>query len=188
MDTWEVSDITTNARGVRSASILYNGEPPRKRFGSVTTPLCTPYGVSSFEDSTRMNLDFQLTKDLRGLLQQLDEWARKTLLKQSPRFFKRQVSKEELAQMYQSCVRKHERNGTKFEDTVRVKFTKSKLKHWGFNHDPVDPPKDYRECDLVGLVQVKQFVFSSNQVFLVLELSDLMVKENLRGCPPEFMD
>jgi len=57
------------------------------------------------------------------------------------------------------------------------------LKHWGFDHKPREAPVEYKNCDLVPMIQVKNFYFASNQVGLVLEISDMLVKEQVRTCP-----
>ena len=188
MDSWQVADVVQNARGgTRSANILSNGQPPTKRLGTPSSPLYSPYGISSFDPtSVRQSLDFNVPPDLAEWLQELDDWAFKTLLKQSPRFFKRQVSKEELTLMFQSCIKKHSKGDTQYNDSVRTKCSKGKLKLWSFDHQPREAPVDFRHCDLVGMVQVRCFWFSGSQCGVCLELGDLMCREQTRDCP--FLD
>ena len=188
MDSWQVADVVQNARGgTRSANILSNGQPPTKRLGTPSSPLYSPYGISSFDPtSVRQSLDFNVPPDLAEWLQELDDWAFKTLLKQSPRFFKRQVSKEELTLMFQSCIKKHSKGDTQYNDSVRTKNSKGKLKLWSFDHQPREAPVDFRHCDLVGMVQVRCFWFSGSQCGCTLELVDLMCREQIRDCP--FLD
>ena len=144
-------------------------------------------GVSSFDPtSTRQSLDFNVPPDLGEWLQELDDWAFKTLLKESPRFFKRQVSEQELTLMFQSCIKKHSKGDTQYPDSVRTKTSKSKLRLWSFDHQPRDAPVDFRHCDLVPLIQVRNFWFSGSQCGVCLELCDLMCREQTSDCP--FLD
>ena len=86
---WKVGDIVSNARGTKSASILSNGQCPTKKFGTVAHPLHSPYGVSSFDpNSTRLSIDFNVDGDLREFLEKLDEWAKETIERESPKLFK----------------------------------------------------------------------------------------------------
>ena len=188
MDSWQVADVVQNARGgTKSANILSNGQPPTKRLATPSSPLYSPYGISSFDpSSTRQSLDFNVPPDLAEWLQKLDDWAFKTLLKESPRFFKRQVSEQELTLMFQSCIKKHSKGDTQYNDSVRTKFSKGKLKLWSFDHQPREAPVDFRHCDLVGMVQVRCFWFSGSQCGVCLELGDLMCREQTRDCP--FLD
>ena len=105
--------------------------------------------------------------------------TRKILVKESPRLFKRQLSEQEVSQIYQSVIKK---NG-EYPDRVRCKFTVSRLNHWSVDHKPREAPLDYKACGLVPMIQVKNFYFASNTVGLVLELTDLLVQEQVRECP-----
>ena len=106
-------------------------------------------------------IDFTIDKQ-QEWLQQLDQWAQKMLLKESPRFFEKQLSKEEVAQIHQSVIKKHEKDGQQFSDTVKCKFSLGKIKHWAWDHTPREAPVDYKNCDLVPMIQVKNFYFSNS--------------------------
>ena len=54
-------------------------------------------------------MDFNIPPDLRPWLEKLDKWAFEKLLKESPRLFKRQVTKDELKLIYQPVIKKHEK-------------------------------------------------------------------------------
>ena len=180
MESWVVGPIATNSRGAKSAQILSHGTPPVKRLGTAADPLQTPFGASNFDPgSTRHTIEFNLPKHEKEFFEQLDAWARKLLVKESPRLFKRQLSEQEVSQIYQSVIKK---NG-EYPDRVRCKFTVSRLNHWGVDHKPREAPLDYKSCDLVPMIQVKNFYFASNTVGLVLELTDLLVQEQVRECP-----
>ena len=185
MESWVVGPIATTNRGAKSANIQTEiGACPVKRLATASDPLTTPYGSSTFDPhSTRHSIDFTIDKPLQEWLQELDRWAQKMLLKESARFFKKQLSKEDIAQIYQSTIKKHEKDGQQFADTVRCKFSVGRLKHWGFDHKPREAPVDYKNCLLVPLVHVKNFYLGTNQVGLVLEVSDMLVQEQVRECP-----
>ena len=185
MESWTVGPIATTTRGAKSANILTEfGIPPVKRLATASDPLTTPYGSSTFDpNSTRHNIDFTIDKPLQEWLQELDKWAQKMLLKESPRLFKNQLSKEEISQLYQSTIKKHEKDGHQFPDSVKCKFSVGRLKHWGFDHKPREAPLDYKSCDLVPHIQIKNFYFASNTCGLVLELTDILVQEQVRECP-----
>ena len=144
MDSWVLGPVATTNRGVKSACILSHGSPPCKILATASDPLTTPFGSSSYENSNRLSIDFSIDKSLEKWLESLDEWAQKTLLKESPRLFQKQLTEQELAQMYQSVIKKHEKDDTVFPSTVRCKFTTSRLKHWGFDHKPREAPVDYK--------------------------------------------
>ena len=179
MESWVVGPIAQNTRGAKSAQILAHGQPPVKRLGTAADPLQTPFGASNWDNTSRHTIEFNLPKHEHEWLEQLDAWARKILVKESPRLFKRQLSEQEVSQIYQSVIKK---NG-EYPDRVRCKFTVSRLNHWGVDHKPREAPLDYKSCDLVPMIQVKNFYFASNTVGVVLELTDLLVQEQVRECP-----
>ena len=130
METWVVGPIASNSRGAKPAQILAHGQPPVKRLGTAADPLTTPFGCSTFgPSSTRHSIDFNIPKAEHEWISQIDEWASKILVKESPRFFKRQLTEKEVSQIYQNVIKKHEKDGTQYPDTVRCKFTVSRLKH-----------------------------------------------------------
>ena len=189
MESWQIADLVQNAKGgTKSANILENGKPPTKRLATPSDPLHSPCGASAFDPtSTRLSMDFNIgSSDLRIWLENLDKWAFQKLLKESPRLFKRQVTKDELKLIYQPVIKKHEKNGQEYPDTVKTKFSSGKLRVWGFDHVPREPPASYKGCDLVPLVSVKNFWLSGNSCGLVLELTDIMVREQTSECP--FLD
>ena len=64
---WELSDIITNAKNVRSATITdKKGALVTQNIASKTEPLSTPFGASAFNDptATRKNLCLRCPKTL----------------------------------------------------------------------------------------------------------------------------
>ena len=161
--------------------------PPQIRFASPEQPLHAIFGASAYDPTqTRLNLDLNVPAYLGDFMEKVDKWALETLLKESPRFFKRQVSKEELHLMYQSCLKKHSKDDKIYPDTVRCKINTTgakQLRVWDFNHEARSHHADYKFCDLVPMVTVKSFWFSTNTCGIVLEINDLMCREQVSSCP-----
>ena len=89
---------------------MENGQSPTKRLATPSDPLHSPFGASAFDQtSTRLSMDFNIPPNLRPWLEKLDKWAFEKLLKESPRLFKRQVTKDELKLIYQPVIKKHEK-------------------------------------------------------------------------------
>ena len=93
-------------------------------------------------------------------------------------------SENEVNLMYVPTIKKHNKDCVEYADTCKTKFTKNKLRHWGFDHKALsEAPSDYRNADLVGMVAIKNLWFGSNQFGVVLELEDLMLNETIKECP-----
>lgn len=185
--TWTVSDISASAKGAKTAQINANGSPPQVRFATPEEPLHAVFEPSSYDPAqTRHNVDLNVPPYLEDFMGRADAWAMALLLKESPRFFKRQVSKEELHLMYQSCLKKHSKDDKIYPDTVRCKINTTgpkQLRVWSFAHESRAPPEAYRHCDLVPMVTFKNLWFSANTCGIVLEIADMMVREQTTSCP-----
>ena len=74
-NNWQIADIQTSSKGARSASISENGKPIVLQLTSVSEPLSTPFGISSFgqEETTRKSLELRCTPELEAFLRKLHE-------------------------------------------------------------------------------------------------------------------
>ena len=89
-NNWQIADIQTSNKGSRSASISEDGKPIVLQLTSVSEPLSTPFGISSFgqEETTRKSLELRCTPELEAFLRRLDEWAKGYLAEHGDRLFK----------------------------------------------------------------------------------------------------
>ena len=128
METWQIADIVQNAKGgTKSSNVLENGQSPTKRLATPSDPLHSPFGASAFDPaSTRLSMDFNIgSSDLRIWLENLDKWAFQKLLKESPRLFKRQVTKDELKLIYQPVIKKHEKTDKNIPTHAKPNFLRA---------------------------------------------------------------
>jgi len=87
---WQIGAIQKSSKGARSARISENGKPIVLQLTSVSEPLSTPFGISSFgqEETTRKSLELRCTPELEAFLRRLDEWAKSYLAEHGDRLFK----------------------------------------------------------------------------------------------------
>ena len=122
-DNWILSDLSISTKGAKAVYILANGSPPKLKLASAAEPLRSPWGASQYDpNQTRSSIDFNVPTYLYILFTRLDNWAKEILLKQSPRFFKKQMSEGEINLMYQPCLKQHIKGETQYPDTVKCKF------------------------------------------------------------------
>ncbi len=76
-DAWTVGEPQTSQRGLGYCTITCNSKPAIFQLTSLSEPLLTPWGASSFKDeqATRLNLDANLDEhpQLREILSKIDQ-------------------------------------------------------------------------------------------------------------------
>jgi len=179
-DAWQVGDVATSSRGVRSASVTADGQPIYLQLTPQATPLSTPFGASSFNDeaTNRKSIDFRCTPDLEQFLLRLDGFMERYLLEHAERLFKGKNPE------FRQCL---QRRGD-YPPTVRCKLNvagQRACRYWNESHARMEPPEDLRDCGLVPRVQVKSLYVMGKEVGLVLEVTDMICAVPTARCPFE---
>ena len=93
LSEWQLGEIQTSSKGVKSASLTADGQPIYVQLTSQNDPLSTPFGATSFnnEATTRLSIDFRCTPELQSFLERVDSWACIYLADHSERLFKGKV-------------------------------------------------------------------------------------------------
>jgi len=177
-DAWQLGEVQTSSKGVRSASLAADGQPIYLQLTPQSAPLTAPFGASSFnnEETNRKTLDFRCTPELQEFLRRLDEWARLYLADHSERLFKGKTPE------YRECLQKK----GEYPETVRTKINVSgqrACRFWSERYEKIDVPEDLRQCGLVPRVQVKSLYVMGKEVGLVLEVTDLLCVLPTETCP-----
>ena len=75
---WEIGDIQTNQKGVKSAPLTSKGAPIFEKLTATSSPLTTPFVASAFNDdnATRKNVCFRCTPELADHLTKIDSYMR----------------------------------------------------------------------------------------------------------------
>ena len=177
-DAWQLGEVQTSSKGVRSASLTADGRPIVLQLTPQAEPLTTPFGASSFnnEETNRKTLDFRCTPELQEFLGRLDEWARLYLADNSERLFKGKVPE------YRPCLQKK----GDYTPTVRCKLNvagQKACRFWSERYEKIEMPGDLRECGLVPRIQAKSLYVMGREVGLVLEVTDLLCVLPTETCP-----
>ena len=177
-DAWQLGEVQTSSKGVRSASLTADGRPIFLQLTPQAEPLTTPFGASSFnnEETNRKTLDFRVTPELEEFLHRLDAWACLYLADNSERLFKGRVPE------YRPCLQKK----GDYAPTVRCKLNvagQKACRFWSERCEKIEMPADLRECGLVPRVHAKSLYVMGREVGLVLEVTDLLCVLPTETCP-----
>ena len=177
-DSWQLGDVQTSSKGVKSACLTTNGQPVYVQLTPQAEPLTTPFGAGSFnnEETNRKTLDLRVNPELYEFLRRLDEWARMYLADNAQRLFKGKTPD------YRECLQKR----GEYPESVRTKINVSgqrACRFWNEHYEKIEMPEDLRQCGLVPRVQVKSLYVMGKEVGLVLEVTDLLCILPTETCP-----
>ena len=87
---WEIGDIQSNQKGVKSGPISKKGSPVFLSLANSSRPLTTPFGASAFNDeqATRKNICFRCSPSLVDKLNKIDSYMTQYIDRNSNRLFK----------------------------------------------------------------------------------------------------
>ena len=179
-ETWQLADVQTSSRGIRSASITAGAQQPvYLQLTLRSDPLSTPFGTSSFNDetTTRKSLDLRCTPQLLVFMESLDLWASSYVAENSQRLFKGKQLE------YKPCVSKKRGD---YPETTRCKLNLSgqrACRFWSEKYEKIEQPEDLRLCGLVPRIQVKSLYIMGKECGLVLDISDLLCVLPTESCP-----
>ena len=100
---WQLADVHVTSKGAKQCQLSAAKEPV------IYIPdeaLTVPFGLSSWEESSRKNLELRCTSDVEPFFLQLDEWACAYLVQHSERLFKKKLTPEQVAENYRSPLTK----------------------------------------------------------------------------------
>ena len=179
-NNWQIADIQTSAKGARSASISENGKPIVLQLTSVSEPLSTPFGISSFgqEETTRKSLELRCTPELEAFLRRLDERAKGYIAEHGDRLFKNKPCE------YRECLQQRGDYPSQVRCKLNLAGTRA-CRFWDQHKERMSvAPDDVRApCGLVPIVQVKNLWSMHKEVGITLECTDLMCRIPEQRCP-----
>ena len=122
---WSTSALEVNKRGGKSVYIYASENEkisPRIQLGSDTdTPLRSPFGLNSFDESQtdRKNFDISVSnEELEKSLSKIDEFALKIAHENCEKWFRKSLSENEIQSMYKPLLTISEKG---YAPTVRTK-------------------------------------------------------------------
>ena len=102
---WQLADVSVTPKGAKQC-LLIDGAGKQPVIYVPDELLVVPFGNSSWEESTRKNLELRCTGGVEAFFLQLDDWARAYLVRNSERLFKKQLTPEQVAENYKSPLQK----------------------------------------------------------------------------------
>ena len=145
--TWSISDQQVTPKGAKMAAITADGD--RAFITPSAEPLKMPFGPGNFDKTpaVRQNLDFRCTPQVLEYFAAMDTWMKDYLMCHSERIFKKQLTIDEVASGYHSCVNQRE----SYEPTFRTKINlhEKGVTFWDPAGNIRPPPVDWRDLSAI---------------------------------------
>ena len=179
-------DPQVSAKGAKSCQLISTPQNEKvfMTLGSKAEPLRTPFGATTYgdEEATRKTLEFSLSPEQHKFWQQFDEWAVNYLAENAGRFFKKELTKDQIREQYKSPVTQK----GEYRPMLRCKINTSgstPVRCWDENDQRVELPDDLRSYDLVPRVQISHMWVMSKEFGWVINTCDLMVRSQPQISP-----
>ena len=116
--TWLLSDQQVTTKGAKMSAITADGD--RVFIVPSAEPLKMFFGPGNYDKTpaVKQNLDFRCTPQALELFAAMDAWLKDYILGNSELIFKRQLSADEIASGYHSCVSQR----CSYDPTFRTKI------------------------------------------------------------------
>ena len=176
----EIGDVVCNSKGVTSAQITNKkGAPHFERLTGIDEPITTPFGASTFNDSTatRKNICFRCTPKLAKRLAAIDAYLQSYIEKHSGRLFKG----KKLTYKPLLIPQKDD-----YEPLMQCKINtegRGACRCCNNQQERVDMPEDLRDCMLCPRVQIKSLWIMGDSCGVTCDAVDLLVFAIKAECP-----
>ena len=182
----KILDPQVSVRGAKYALIdtnkLHGDGKLRLTIGDKLIPVSTPFGVSTFnnDDATRKNIEFTICEKDEVKINDIYTWALEYLASKPELFFKKNVSKTELMELFKHPIVKKE----KYVPKIKCKIDtagKNQVRCWDAENQRCDFPSDLRGYKLIPRVCFNHIWFMSKECGFVCLCTDIQILE----CPNE---
>ena len=170
----EISNPVSGARGNKSAAIVdSNGQRVVWRLPPMR-PAFEPSAYGGETDAARLTLNFRVPAEIEPDVASLDEWIVQYCAEHSQRLFGKPLSGDQIAAMYNSPVKRHERYGT----SLRCKYVASglgKTRFWDAEGKSRGVPESWKASDITPRLRVASLWWVGKEFGVTMTLDDALV-------------
>jgi hypothetical protein len=175
-------EVTTSAKGQKTAAVHRNGVFAFWTFGSAATPLFNPSAYGAGDTSGKQSLCLRPGADVLEQAEALDQWAVDYCILNSERMFGKALNESQVRDRYNAIVRRSDR----YPPFVKVKIAtdKSAPNYWDANKEPRSAPENWTQCQLLCRSRIVGFWFMGTSFGLSVQVVDAqIVQETAVECP-----
>ena len=180
---WHLAEVSVSSKGQKSCQLTSDHKPVTFNLGSC---LRTRFGASTYDkniDSTRKNLDFDVTNDeqIKSLLTEIDLWAVQYILENGGKCMKKIMSKEVIKEHYKPLL-----NSYGDRQSVKCKINTGghrQCRCWDEDRNPRDLPDEWLSNTYDVRVTIPQLWIMGSDFGLTMECIDVLIRPIDNECP-----
>ena len=183
LSNWHLAEQTISSKGQKTCQLTADHKPVSFYLGS---HLRTRFGASTYDrnvESCRKNLDFDITDDkqIRAMLQQIDEWTIEYIFAHGGKIMKKVMVKDIIKENYKSLL-------SMYGDRVSVKTKINTAgiracQFWDEYRKSCDLPNDWLSNTYDVKASLPQLWIMGSSFGWTRETTDLLVRPIRLECP-----
>lgn len=178
-----INDVVISPKGAKYAAITTNGTRPSYAHGEFVR---APFGPSNFdkdESAPRQTLEFRTDATMRQFFESLDAWAKSYILQHSESLFKKKLTAEQIEERYVSVLKQHPAHDALLKTKINMANSATPCRIWNEAGERVQLPTYWRHVECKPRIQISNLWIMSAQFGLVLQITDLLVREERHEFP-----
>jgi hypothetical protein len=173
---WTLKDPIVSTRGAKSCPLECKGLSVYTMVGSLTSPVTTPFGATSYNDesSGRKTIEFSISDEAHEEWTAVAAWARGYICENAERLFKKKLSTESIFENFREPA--HQKGDYRPLLRCKVNVSGSRTVHcWDTDGQRIPLPDDLRGIPMSARVRVDRLWCMSKEYGLVLEVTDIQL-------------
>ena len=186
-----IADPQVSSRGAKYALIdnnkLHGDGKIRITIGTKDNPTSSPFGVSTYnnDEATRKNIEFIVTPEEEAKVNSMYMWAIEQLAAKPEKFFKKQITKNEIIDLFKHPIIRKGDYPPKFKCEIDT-AGKNQVRCWDSQNQKCELPCDLRGYKLIPRICFNHCWFMSKELGFVCLVTDLQILEcESQACPFE---
>ena len=186
-----IADPQVSSRGAKYALIdnnkLHGDGKIRITIGTKDNPTSSPFGVSTYnnDEATRKNIEFIVTPEEEAKVNSMYMWAIEQLAAKPEKFFKKQITKNEIIDLFKHPIIRKGDYPPKFKCKLDT-TGKNQVRCWDAQNQKCELPSDLRGYKLIPRICFNHIWFMSKELGFVCLVTDLQILEcECQTCPFE---
>ena len=143
-----------------------------------------PFEPSNFadKDSSRVNICFVPTEEIKTCLELFESWCIKTLTKDAKELLGQELTESQIKEIFQTSLKTSEKGWTSFRCKMNI-AGRNAVQCWTKDKVKRSRPESWRDCKITPKLHFKGLYVMGRDMGAVIEVTHAMVEELEQHCP-----
>ena len=179
--TLKLGPLTVSSKGSQQVQISKHDGP---LIWQPSEYLDIPLEPSNFSDkeSSRLNICFVPTEEIKSCLELFESWCIKTLTKEAKELLGQELTESQIKERFQNSLKTSEKGWTSFRCKMNI-AGKNAVTCWTQDKVKRLLPESWRDCKIMPRLHFKGLYVMGRDVGVVIDVTHAMVEELEMQCP-----